>query len=84
MGRERALNQDPPPLLAPSRPTGDLRALSLADGSRRCRVGRYAAFSGRGARYEDAVAAAATNEPADDATALAIAALAAWAAPTRR
>ena len=64
--------------------SGDLRALSLADGSRRCRVGRYAAFSGRGARYEDAVAAAATNEPADDATALAIAALAAWAAPTRR
>jgi len=58
--------------------SGDLRRLGVPDHARRCRVGGYAAFSGRGASYEDAVAAAPTNEPTDDATVLALAALAAW------
>jgi endoglucanase len=72
-----------PPILAGATVAGpaatsDLRHLGVADGARPCSVTRYAGFSGRGAAYADAVAAASTNEPADDATALALAALAAW------
>jgi hypothetical protein len=79
-----------PPILAGAAVAGptaaaELRGLGIADGARPCpgrRGDRYAAFSGRGARYMDSVAADTTNEPADDATALAVAALAAWVAPT--
>lgn len=60
---------------------GDLTGLGVPDGTRRCPQGGgdpMAQFTGRGGRYEDAVSASATNEPTDDATALALTALAGW------
>ncbi|MDQ6914798.1 MAG: glycoside hydrolase family 9 protein [Actinomycetota bacterium] len=57
----------------------DFRGLEVASGARSCPTdGRdpFARFSGRGARYQDAVVASPSVEPAGDYTAVALAALA--------